>query len=199
MTQGSLNMEPVLKVAAAIIAAFGSSAVILVACSSWLGKVWASRILEQDRAKYARELQALRGEASEQLAHLTARLDTLKRTELRVHSDKLVIYRAAIDIVADMVATLEKHTRGTLTPIEGAEALERFYKSRLQLYGYLGMLAPQAVMDAQDEMMEFLLDVIEGKRAGDWVEMRIRALRLLNEIRQDVAVDKSLIEYRGAR
>ncbi len=166
MTQGSLNMESVLKVAAAIIAAFGSSAVILVACSSWLGKVWASRILERDRAKYARELQALRGEASEQLAHLTARLDTLKRTE---------------------------------PPIEGAEALERFYKSRLQLYGYLGMLAPQAVMDAQDEMMEFLLDVIEGKRTGDWGEMRVRALRLLNEIRQDVAVDKSPIEYRGAR
>lgn len=192
-------METTLKLAAAIIAAFGGAGAILVATSSWLGKVWAARILEGDRAKYAKEIEAVRSDANEQLARLTTQLDMLRQTELRIHSDKLTIYRAAVDIVADMVATLEKHHTGRLDLVEGKTALDRFYKSRLQLYGYLGMLAPQTVMDAQDGMMEFLFEVINGERAGNWAEMRNCALRLLNEIRKDVGIDKSAIEYRGSR
>jgi hypothetical protein len=150
-------------------------------------------------SRYARDIEQLRSQAGEQLARLTAQLDTMKQTELRIHSDKLTIYRAAVDIVADMVATLEKYQTGSLNPVERNAATDRFYKSRLQLYGYLGMLAPQPVMDAQDAMMEFLLEVINGERAGNWTEMRNRALRLLNEIRKDVGIDKNAIEYRGSR
>jgi len=192
-------MEAVLRVAGAIILAFGGAAAILLACANWLGKVWAARILEEDRAKYAHEIERLRGETSEQLARLTTQLDTLKQTELRIHSDKHTIYRAAIDIIADMVSTLEKFQAGRLDEVEGKSALDRFYKSRLQLYGYLGMLAPQPVMDAQDGMMEFLLEVINGERPPDWAVMRSRALRLLNAIRLDIGIDKSAIEYRGSR
>jgi len=192
-------MQQIWQIAGAVIAAFGGSALILVACSTFLGRVWAARILEQDRAKYAREIEGLRSEAGQELARLTTQLDTLKHTELRIHSDKLVSYRAAIDVVADIVRILEKHHFGQLAPLEVGPALERFYKARLQLYGYLGILAPQSVMDAQDVLMEFLFDVIEGKRTGDWAEMRVRALELINEIRKDVGIDKTPIEYRGAR
>ena len=33
---------------------------LLLACSSWLGKVWANRILESEKSKYSKELESLR-------------------------------------------------------------------------------------------------------------------------------------------
>jgi len=111
--------------AGAIIASFGGACVILLALSSWLGKVWASRILEGDRARYAEELENLRQQGSEKLAGLTAELDKFKQTELRIHSDKLIIYRVAIDIVVNIILALAKHESGRLTKEEGSAALEQ--------------------------------------------------------------------------
>src|SRR2546429_226086 len=51
-----------LKIAGAALASIGSASAIVWALSSWLGKVWASRILEQDRVKYAREIEQLKAE-----------------------------------------------------------------------------------------------------------------------------------------
>lgn len=187
------------NIAAAIIAAFGGSTLILLAASSWLGKVWASRILEKDRAHFQKELDDLQRKADRDLVDFQKQLDVLKSTEVRVHSDKLMIYRVAIDIVAAMLLTLKKYEEKRLAVVEGVTELDAFEKSRLQLYGYLGMLAPQDVMDSQDLLMDYLLEVIHGESPSDWVRMRGLALNLINAIRRDIGIDKSPIEYRGTR
>jgi hypothetical protein len=48
------------RVALAVLASLGGGGAIVVMLSSWLGKVWANRILEQDRAHYASELERLK-------------------------------------------------------------------------------------------------------------------------------------------
>jgi hypothetical protein len=50
------------ETAAAIILSLGGGAAIVLSCAGWLGKVWANRILEQDRAKYTRELEHLKSQ-----------------------------------------------------------------------------------------------------------------------------------------
>jgi len=55
-------MASVFEISAAILASIGGAAVIMLGLSSWLGKVWANRILEQDRLKYASELENLRNQ-----------------------------------------------------------------------------------------------------------------------------------------
>ena len=65
--------------------AFGFSVIIggglVYLLSGWLGKLWASRILEEDRAKYSKELEALRqtGEV------FLGKLRTQSEKELWVH------------------------------------------------------------------------------------------------------------------
>lgn len=194
-----IQASDVWQIAAAVIAAFGGSTLILLVGSSWLGKVWASRILEKDRAHFQKELDELQRKADRELVDVQKQLDVLKNTELRVHSDKLIIYRAAIDIIAAMLLTLTKYGENRLAREEGRTELDTFEKARLQLYGYLGMLAPQDVMDAQDLLMDYLLEVIHGESASDWVRMRGLALDLINAIRRDIGIDKSPIEYRGTR
>ena len=55
-----MNSSEVWSITQAIIVSVGGAGIIIIGLSSWLGKVWANRIMETDRAKYARELELLR-------------------------------------------------------------------------------------------------------------------------------------------
>jgi hypothetical protein len=48
------------EVAQAVLLSIGGGSLIILALSSWLGKIWASRILETDRNKYALEMESIR-------------------------------------------------------------------------------------------------------------------------------------------
>lgn len=50
------------QVALAVLASLGGGGAIVFGLSSWLGKVWANRILESDRRRYSEELERLRGQ-----------------------------------------------------------------------------------------------------------------------------------------
>ena len=53
-------MVEIFQTAAAILLSSGVAGVVIVGLSSWLGKVWANRILEQDRRRYGEELERLK-------------------------------------------------------------------------------------------------------------------------------------------
>jgi hypothetical protein len=60
--QPRMTFQQIWEVAGAIIVSVGGGGAVVFALSSWLGKVWANRILETDRAKYAREIEHLRSD-----------------------------------------------------------------------------------------------------------------------------------------
>lgn len=161
--------------AGTVIFSVGSAGAIFFGLSSWLGKVWASRILERERNE----------------------LSILKETFLKEHNDKSTIYKVVIDVVSKILADLDKWTIGDLTPEKGKEAYHSFNEQRIRVYGYLAMVAPQAVMDTQDALMDKILLITQGKEKYAWAEIRELALALLNEIRKDIAIDKSHISYHG--
>ena len=47
----SISVKEIFEIAAAIIASLGGAALLLGAFSSWLGSVWAKRMLQNERAK----------------------------------------------------------------------------------------------------------------------------------------------------
>lgn len=51
----------------AILASLGGGTLIVAAFSTWLGKVWASRILEKDRSKYQAEMEQIKSEISKKI------------------------------------------------------------------------------------------------------------------------------------
>jgi hypothetical protein len=55
-----MTSSDVWHVALAVLASLGGGGAIVFGLSSWLGKVWATRLLESERAKYAEELERLR-------------------------------------------------------------------------------------------------------------------------------------------
>src|SRR5712691_7256027 len=90
-----MSVSALLELAAAILVSLGGGAAIIIACASWLGKVWANRILESDRRRYAEELERLRGELSK-----TSHVHRVQfEAEFRVLSDvwaKLSALRSAM-------------------------------------------------------------------------------------------------------
>lgn len=163
------------ELASAILFSIGSAGGILFALSSWLGKVWASRILEKERNE----------------------LSILKETFLKEHNEKIATYKSVVDVISKILADIDKWQAGDLTSEKGKEAFHSFNEQRLRAYGYLGMVAPQAVMDAQDALIENILLVANGQATYDWAEVRRLALMLINEIRKDIAIDKKPISYNG--
>lgn len=47
-----MNIDDILKIAGLILASFGGGAVIIIGLSSWLGNLWAKRILQSERAEF---------------------------------------------------------------------------------------------------------------------------------------------------
>jgi hypothetical protein len=182
----SMEWESVFKFVTASIASIGVGGAVVFALSSWLAKVWAKRILAVETHNLDSALAATKRQ-----------LDLAKETTLRFQNDKILTYRAIVDVVARILSSFDSHQMGRLQSHEAANRFDEFNEQRIRVYGYLAMLAPQSVMDAQDQLMDYLLKIANGAEEYEWVKVREFALNLLNEVRKDVGIDKSPIEYRG--
>lgn len=57
-----MAFEEMLKIASLILVSFGGGAAIVVGLSSWLGGIWAGRILQTEKAHLDEKLEGLRHE-----------------------------------------------------------------------------------------------------------------------------------------
>ncbi|HHQ4479042.1 TPA: hypothetical protein ACSPZR_003837 [Aeromonas veronii] len=180
----------------------GGGSVIIFGLANYLGKVWAVRLMNKEMAQHSLALEKLRNklqlDSQQYLAKLNSDIDFYKQTQLKEHSDKLLIYRATIDLVAAMLAKVDMivlQRKQKLNP----EEEEQFDTERLKIYGYLAMIAPQDVLDANDELIDQLLEVVFDSDTVGWEIIRAKALNLINAMRQDIGIDKSTVTYNGQR
>ena len=57
-----MDINDIFKISGALIGSVGGAAVIIIGLSTWLGKVWANRILEEDKLRYSSELEKIKNE-----------------------------------------------------------------------------------------------------------------------------------------
>jgi hypothetical protein len=196
----------------AILGSITASGFIIFAFSSWLGKIWANRIMDTERQKHERELSTLRSDLErynqkvladikhqqeQSIEWFKSDLDIFKDKHLKGFNDKLVCYRELINLIADTLGTLDSHMTSGQSLTQ--DYINHANTQRLKLYGYTAMIAPQNVMDAQDKLIDFLLSIIDGSQPYNWEAVRFHALNLINEIRKDIAIDTNPILYNGNR
>src|SRR5579864_5487370 len=70
-----MSVSDIFISAGAILGSVGVGGATVAALSGWLGKVWANRLMEQDRAKYAADLEALKSRFEQSHRRLQAELD----------------------------------------------------------------------------------------------------------------------------
>ena len=191
-------MEEILKIATAIIASLGGSALLLGAFSHWLGGLWAKRMLQDERAKHEQSLQELKAKNEAALEDLKAQIDTLKQKELNRYFDKLAIYKDVIHIVSEMLRELEAMAslkQASINP----EVEHSFALNRNKAYGYISLVSCQEVLDKYNDMIDFFIPIVYEGGEATWEEMRDKADSMLNSMRKDLGINEGNIVYRGAR
>ncbi len=198
-----MTFQDILAVGASIIISVGGASAIILGLSSWLGKVWAQRIMDKERAAYEASLAELRSKLehknSREIEAIKTDLSIFKEQNLKGFHDKLVIYRLVVDVVVEILGDLDVWEMSDKQQKISLQRMDQINRARFKTYGYLGMLAPQGVMDVHDNLIEHLYDVIQGHKAYEWDEVRKSCLLFLNEIRKDVGLNTNPITYNGNR
>ena len=189
--------DDIFKIVGASLFSVVSGGAIVMGMASWIGKVWAERILRNETHELQKKLAVAQHKLDLSIKTAERELDLIKDAHARIHNDKIAIYRGVIDLVAKLLATLDAFHMGRLPPDEAGRQFDNFNEQRMRLYGYMAMFAPQTVMNAQDKLIDHLLCISHGKKTYVWDEVRIFALALINEIRCDVGIDKTDISYNG--
>ena len=189
--------DDILKIVGAALFSVVSAGAVVMGMASWLGKVWAERILRKETHELQKQLAVTQSQLNLSIKAAERELDLIKDARARIHNDKIAIYRGVVDVVAKVLASLDALHINRLPPDEAGKQFDDFNEQRLRLYGYMAMFAPQTVMDAQDKLIDHLLCISQGQKAYNWAEVRVLALALINEIRCDVGIDKTDISYNG--
>lgn len=192
-----MSWDEIFKLVGASIFSVVSATTVIAALASWLGKVWAQRILSQETYELKRQLSESQLRLDLSLKQAERELDFLKDSRSRIHNEKITIYRGIVDLVAKILATFDAIEMKDASKDEIVLQFKSFNEQRIRLYGYTAMFAPQAVMDAQDALIDHLMLVAGDRTPYVWSEVRDLALNLINQVRCDVGIDKSEISYNG--
>lgn len=197
-----MKLDEIISIVLTALLSLGGGGLIVLGLSNWLGKVWATRLMQKESQKHAEDLENLRSKLSlnneQEIASVKHDLEITKEKYLTDHTDKIAVYRSAIDLIAVIVAKIEMfllQKRGPLT----SDELQEFEVQRLRVYAYLAMHAPQPVMDANDALTDLILSILHDGKTTTWQHFRGLAINLLNGIRKDIGVNPNPIEYRGGR
>jgi len=108
-----MNTEDIWNIAGAVITSLGGGALLVAAFSSWLGKVWASRILEKDRAKYQSEIEILKSELNKKIHEhnvAVSRIDAQRAEAIqKLYIILIEWFEAALEIRAPNTLHEEDH------------------------------------------------------------------------------------------
>jgi hypothetical protein len=157
------------------------SVALTTALSVWLGRVMAKRIELREQARHSRELEQLRVD-----------LGFLRDKALGAHNLKIDLYR---DVTEPLIKFMIDVETGKLTESAHID----FNRDRFRSYARLAMFAPQSVLDAYDEIVDYLNDLLEAKHGYDWSVVRKLSQAFLNAARADVAIGTGSIGYKGKR
>ena len=87
-----MRMQDIFYTALAVIASIGGSSSLIIGLSSWLGKVWANRILEKDKLKYSSELEKVKSNYMTELEEYKLQLEKSKMQFLRYSEQQFTLY-----------------------------------------------------------------------------------------------------------
>ncbi|EMV2056973.1 TPA: hypothetical protein NKO75_004506 [Vibrio parahaemolyticus] len=168
------------EVAQAILLSVGGGAAIIFALSSFLGKVWAKRILQNEKQQHDKELSQYK-----------AQLDSLIHKDSLNYQQKLDLYKVVSNPLIEMVALIAKQG---LTK----DHVHEFDRQRLHITAQLALFAPQPVFQAFNDMVDYFYDSLENGDYSFYV-FRDKALVFLSEMRKDIGIYGDEVKYKGNR
>lgn len=123
-----MDAATIWEVALAVLASLGGGAILVLAMSAWLGKVWATRFMEREKAEHTRTLEELR---SKFLRETESYRVQLKKSEFLFQKQ----FEAACAVVALKRRILPRHSHPFM---EWHDACEQIAHSFEKIEMWLG-------------------------------------------------------------
>ncbi|WP_026970934.1 hypothetical protein [Aliagarivorans marinus] len=177
-----MDAKVAFEIAQAVLLSVGGASIIILGLSAWLGRVWAHRLMENDRAKHQTKLTELRTKLEKDAEHGNHLL-----------RQKIDLYKEVANPVIELVSQALHH--GALT----GEDLKEFDSKRLETTALLAMFAPHTVFEKYNDMIDYIYDSVEGKQQWTFNMFRDKALVFLSEVRRDVGLYQDNVTYDGSR
>ena len=98
-----MTWDDVFKIAVSIFVSIGGGATLLFGLSSWLGKIWAERILSSDRDRYNRQLEILKRDLSSDVEKLKSQLALKLEISKRFSEKQFYLYNDLWSSLCDLM------------------------------------------------------------------------------------------------
>ena len=136
-------MENAFNLAAAVLLSLGGGAGIVFAASSFLGRVWAQRILQNEQSRMTLEIE----EHKNKLGQLAS------NKQINYHQ-KLELYKSVSAPLIDLMANITHQEDIT------SDYMRSFDKQRLHMTAQLALFASSEVFDIFMQLIDYTYDSI---------------------------------------
>ena len=205
------RLSEIFSIAGAALLSVGGAGAVLLALSSWFAKVWASRILEREKAELSKSIEATKAELTRTIerekATMAAFHEEHKAEIQELSSQRLDALNRRRDVYARLATKMRVLLRGDMS----SEQRENDKWSFLAAYdeGYiwasepvaaairdlLEIMAKKAIADNHAKVMPGDPQAHAAAQALD-SEAQERYRRCLLEMRRDCGFPASGVEYR---
>ena len=102
-----MEINSIINIASAVVLSIGSSSLIIIGLSSWLGKVWAARILEKDKLKYKSEFEKIKSSYEKEIENYKSELDKSKSLFFRYSESQFNLYNDLWGTLCKLESTVD--------------------------------------------------------------------------------------------
>lgn len=182
------------ETAGAILLSLGGGVAVILAFSSWLGKVWASRILEADRARFERELDSYRSVLATVQEEHRVRFSTRHQRQIQVIAGSY----GRLDRLHRALRALASK-RSIDHDVEGyREAARQAYSGFIEFYYTRAIWLDESTVEAMNAVLDQLNEaaailLFSSDATFDNVNAKLAVLKLLD---QQVPVTRNRLNTR---
>lgn len=157
----SITVDQIVTICMSIVTGLGGGAVIIWALSSWLGKVWANRILEKDRLRYNRELEVVKTELGRASQEYLIKFSSLHAERGNIIRD---LYKKLISAQRLMESILKRFQAAGEPPLEEkikefVDSVNQFYQFYLDSRIYFPVRLCKQIEDFARKLREIHIDI----------------------------------------
>jgi hypothetical protein len=189
-----LTWEDTFKIIMSALGATSGASLILFGMSSWLGKIWANRILEKDRKKYTKELEQLKTNNQQTIDKFRAKLEA---TNLKLTIAYGGIFEKQVNAILELYSKLLELETGAnenhLREPEEWNAYRDLVNRAFTFYHEQRVLIPESlddkILDTIKRAQDVLAHSTNGRTPREFSDdFRTAKLAALSEMRKLLSV-----------
>lgn len=129
--------------------------------------------------------------------------EALKTKHLKLYELKIDIYKSATNRIAAILADFDFHEDLSQENMNDQQRkfwhqrYKKFHKEKNTIISNLSLIAPTKVVNATKDLFEYLRQIIDDQKDWDWSTIKDKTQTLLNEMRADIDIDLTPIDFKN--